>query len=101
MAKKEKVQKVSAIDAIIHPFQFEGKSTQTHSEPKTVRLGGTVKTVSVFNKKTQEWESVNRVVGGVEINASHRIRTGKTARERNAKVREKVSEPVVKSKKKK
>lgn len=96
---KAKTQKLkSAIDAIIHPFQYESKSTQTHSSAKDVRLGGVTKTVSV--KKGDEWESQTRVIGGTVISASHRVRTGKTAKERAAAPREKKVEPVVTKKKK-
>lgn len=103
--KKNNVKKVSAVDAIRQPFQFESKSTQTHSEPKDVRLGGKSTTASVMKKKRDEdgnvelvWESVTRIEGGEVISASHRIRTGKTQRERNAKVREVVKEAPVASK---
>lgn len=110
MAKKNTAKKVSAIDAIKQPFQFESKSTQTHSPAKEVRLGGTVKTVSVRKKGRDEdgnvvftWDSKSSIEGGQVINASHRIRTGKTKRERNAKVREVVApvETKVAAKKKK
>lgn len=95
---KNKTQKVSAIDAIIQPFQIKSKSTQTHSDTKEVRLGGTTKTVSVF--KNGKWESVTRVTGGTVINASHRIRTGKTVRDRASSPREaKVVEVAAKKKK--
>ena len=98
MAKKNAPKKVSAIDAIKQPFQFESKSTQTHSAPHDVRLGGVAKTVSVFNKRKGEWESVTRVEGGRVINASHRIRTGKTKRERLSKVRDVVKVAPVETK---
>jgi len=76
MAKKS-TKKASAIDAIIQPFQFQSTSTQTESKPIDMLINGEVKKVS------------------------HRIRTGKTKRERNAKVREVVKEvPVKKGKKK-
>ena len=88
MAKKNATKKVSAIDAIKQPFQFESKSTQTHSAPHDVRLGGVAKTVSVFNKRKGEWESVTRVEGGQIISASHRVRTGKTKRERVSKAKD-------------
>lgn len=104
MAKKTNANKAaSAIDAIRQPFSFQSKSEQTHSDKHEVRLGGKVTTVSVRKKKRDEdgnvmfvWESVSRVEGGQVINASYRIRTGKTKRERNAKVREVAKEaPVV------
>ena len=95
MTKKNTAKKVSAVDAIKQPFQYESKSTQTHSPAKEVRLGGTVKTVSV-RKKTRDadgnvvfvYESKSNVEGGQVINASHRVRTGKTKRERNLKSKE-------------
>lgn len=109
MAKKNTAKKVSAIDAIKQPFQYESKSTQTHSPLKDIRLGGTVKTVSVRKKARDEdgnvvfvYESKSNVEGGQVIPASYRIRTGKTKRERGAKVREAVkSAPADSSKKKK
>lgn len=109
MAKKTTTKKVSAVDAIKQPFQFESKSTQTHSAAKDVRLGGTVKTVSIRKKARDEdgnvvfiYESKSSVEGGQVISASHRIRTGKTKRERVAKVRDVVkAAPVSSSKKKK
>ncbi|QEQ94942.1 hypothetical protein pEaSNUABM56_00165 [Erwinia phage pEa_SNUABM_56] len=109
MAKKNTAKKVSAIDAIKQPFQYESKSTQTHSPAKDVRLGGTVKTVSVRKKARDEdgnvvfvYESKSSVEGGQVIPASYRIRTGKTKRERGAKVREVVkTAPATSSKKKK
>ncbi len=52
------VKKVSAVDKIIQPFQFESKSTQTERKPVEMTINGEVKKVS------------------------HRIRTGKTKRER-------------------
>lgn len=89
MAKKDTVKKVSVIDAIIQPFQFESKSTQTHSEPRQIRLGGKTTTTSVMKKRKDEdgnveyyWESSSRVEGGQVIAASHRIRTGKTKKDR-------------------
>lgn len=95
MAKKNTAKKFSAIDAIKQPFQFESKSTQTHSPAKDVRLGGTVKTVSVRKKARDEdgnvvfvYESKSRIEGGNVISASHRVRTGKTKRERTAKSRD-------------
>lgn len=109
MAKKNANKKVSAIDAIKQPFQFESKSTQTHSDPHDVRLGGTSKTVSVRKKRRDEdgnvefyWESVTRVEGGQVISASHRIRSGKTKRERAGKVKEVqvAAAPAAKGKKK-
>ena len=82
-------KKISAIDAIIQPFQFESKSTQTHSEPRQIRLGGKSTTVSVRKKRKDEdgnveffWESTTRIEGGQVIAASHRIRTGKTKKDR-------------------
>ena len=109
MAKKTNTNKApSAIDAIMQPFSFESKSEQTHSEPKEVRLGGKVSTVSVRKKKRDEdgntvfvWESLSRVEGGQVINASHRVRTGKTKRERSAKVRDVAVKEVAATKKKK
>lgn len=103
--KKTAPKKVSAIDAIKQPFQYESKSTQTHSPAKDVRLGGTVKTVSVRKKTRDEdgnvvfvYESKSNVEGGQVINASHRIRTGKTKRERTAKAREVVKAAPVETK---
>lgn len=89
MSKVSKAPKAkSAIDAIKQPFQFESKSTQTHSPSHDVRLGGKAYTVSVRNKHTGEWESVTRYAGGEVKSVSYRIRTGKTKRERLANVRE-------------
>ena len=51
-------KKVSAVDKIIQPFQFESKSTQTESKPVEMTINGEVKKLS------------------------HRIRSGKTKRER-------------------
>lgn len=103
MTKKNTAKKVSAIDAIKQPFQFESKSTQTHSAPHDVRLGGVEKTVSVFDRRKGEYKSETRIEGGQIISASYRIRTGKTKRERAGKVKEaKVVETVApKGKKKK
>lgn len=89
-------KKVSAIDAIIHPFQFESKSTQTESKPKQINLGGRSVTKMVYNEDRKQWESVTTVEGGVDVVVTHRIRTGKTARE---KVGKKVEKPVVEQKK--
>uniref|UniRef100_A0AAU8GHB7 Uncharacterized protein n=2 Tax=unclassified Seunavirus TaxID=2494210 RepID=A0AAU8GHB7_9CAUD len=95
MAKKNANKKVSAIDAIKQPFQFESKSTQTHSAPHDVRLGGKTTTVSVRKKRRDEdgnvcfvWESVTRVEGGQVLSASYRVRTGKTKRERTSKAKD-------------
>lgn len=103
MTKKNTAKKVSAIDAIKQPFQFESKSTQTHSAPHDVRLGGIEKTVSVFDRRKGEYKSETRIEGGQIISASYRVRTGKTKRERAGKVKEaKVVETVApKGKKKK
>lgn len=109
MAKKNATKKVSAIDAIKQPFQFESKSTQTHSDSHEVRLGGTAKTVSVRKKRRDEdgnvvfvWESQTRIEGGEVINASYRVRTGKTKRERAGKAKDaKVVEAVAPKGKKK
>lgn len=103
MTKKNTAKKVSAIDAIKQPFQFESKSTQTHSAPHDVRLGGVEKTVSVFDRRKGEYKSETRIEGGQIISASYRVRTGKTKRERASKVKEaKVVETVApKGKKKK
>lgn len=103
MTKKNTANKVSAVDAIKQPFQYESKSTQTHSPSKEVRLGGVVKTVSVLTRKQGQWvwESQTRVEGGQVINASHRVRTGKTKRERSAKVRDSAVKEAQVSKKKK
>lgn len=103
MTKKNTAKKVSAIDAIKQPFQFESKSTQTHSAPHDVRLGGVEKTVSVFDRRKGEYKSETRIEGGQIISASYRVRTGKTKRERAGKVKEaKVVETVApKGKKKK
>lgn len=54
-------KKVSATDAIIQPFQFESKSTQTESKP------------------------VDMVINGGVVKVSHRIRTGKTAKDKKLK----------------
>lgn len=88
MTKKNTTKKVSAIDAIKQPFQFESKSTQTHSAPHDVRLGGVEKTVSVFDRRKGEYKSETRIEGGQIISASYRIRTGKTKRERLSKARD-------------
>lgn len=103
MTKKNTAKKVSAIDAIKQPFQFESKSTQTHSAPHDVRLGGLEKTVSVFDRRKGEYVSEKRIEGGQIISASYRVRTGKTKRERAGKAKEaKVVETVApKGKKKK
>ncbi|UVX30013.1 hypothetical protein M5a_00117 [Klebsiella phage VLCpiM5a] len=103
MTKKNTAKKVSAIDAIKQPFQFESKSTQTHSAPHDVRLGGVEKTVSVFDRRKGEYKSETRIEGGQIISASYRVRTGKTKRERAGKAKEaKVVETVApKGKKKK
>ncbi len=69
---------MSAIDAIIHPFQFKSTSTQTHSAPKMIRLGG--REVTYFD--TKQNKSVTRSIGGVLVAVSHRIRTGKTAKDK-------------------
>lgn len=109
MTKKNANKKVSAIDAIKQPFQFESKSTQTHSAPSDVRLGGKTTTVSVRKKRRDEdgnvafvWESVTRTEGGQVLSASHRVRTGKTKRERIGKAKDaKVVEAVAPKGKKK
>lgn len=102
MTKKNTAKKVSAIDAIKQPFQFESKSTQTHSAPHDVRLGGVEKTVSVFDHRKGEYKSETRIEGGQIISASYRVRTGKTKRERAGKVKEaKVVETVASKGKKK
>lgn len=102
MTKKNTAKKVSAIDAIKQPFQFESKSTQTHSAPHDVRLGGVEKTVSVFDRRKGEYKSETRIEGGQIISASYRIRTGKTKRERAGKAKEaKVVETVAPNGKKK
>ena len=75
------MSKVSAIDAIRHPFNIQSKSTQTFSEPKQIRLGGTEKSVFDIAKN----KSVTIVEGGTLVNVSHRIRTGKTAKDRAKK----------------
>lgn len=92
---KKNTKKVSAIDAIKQPFSYDSKSTQTSSPAKDLRLGGTTKTVSVRKKGRDEdgnvvylWESKTSVEGGQVISVSHRIRTGKTKRERLSKSRE-------------
>ena len=92
-------KKVSAIDAIIHPFQFKSSSTQTESGSHDFRLGGKETTVSVFTKG--KWESVTRVEGGEVIKVTHRVRTGKTKRERARAQKIKLSDPVVEAPKKK
>lgn len=94
-------KKKSAVDAIKQPFQFESKSTQTESQAHDVRLGGRETTVSVFNKKKGVWESITRFEGGQVISVTHRVRTGKTRREKDRGVKEKpVAAPVAKGKKK-
>lgn len=75
------MSKVSAIDAIRQPFNIQSKSTQTFSEPKQIRLGGTEKSVFDVAKN----KSVTIVEGGELVNVSHRIRTGKTAKDRAKK----------------
>lgn len=101
MSKKTNTaKKVSAIDAIKQPFQFDSISTQTNSEPKTIRLGGVEKTVSVFNKRKGEWESQTTIEGGQVIAVSHRVRTGKTKRERILKAKDAKEVVVVDDKKK-
>ena len=57
-------KKISAIDAIIQPFQFESKSTQTESKPKDMTINGKV------------------------VKVSHRIHTGKTRKDRKGKDKE-------------
>lgn len=102
MTKKNVAKKVSAIDAIKQPFQFESKSTQTHSAPHDVRLGGVEKAVSVYDRRKGEYKSETRIEGGQIISASYRVRTGKTKRERASKVKEaKVVETVAQKGKKK
>lgn len=91
-------KKTSAIDTIIQPFQFESRSTQTHSVPKQINLGGRSVTKMIFNKDRKQWESVTTVEGGVDVVVSHRVRTGKTAREKAVK---KVEKPAVEQKKSK
>lgn len=88
--------KTSAIDAILQPFQYSSKSTQTHSAPKQINLGGKTITKMVYNKDKKQWESVTSVEGGTDVVVSHRVRTGKTARE---KVIKKAEKPVVQEKK--
>lgn len=101
MTKANVNKKVSAIDAILQPFSFESKSTQTESAPKDFRLGGRTITVQRQSRSGQ-WESVSEVVGGVVIKASHRVRTGKTKREKaRAANSPKVDTPVVQTKGKK
>ena len=97
---KNTAKKVSAIDAIRQPFQFESKSTQTNSPVSDFRLGGTEKTVSVFNPRKGDWESKTTIEGGQVLKVSHRIRTGKTKRERARKALEVKEVPVVEEKKK-
>lgn len=94
MGKKE-----SAVDAIIQPFGFESKSTQTQSKPKQVNLGGKVVTKMVYNKQKGEWESISSVEGGSDMVVTHRIRSGKTSREKSSKVKDKEIKSVVKKKK--
>lgn len=95
MTKKTN-KKTSAIDLIIQPFSFESKSTQTHSAPKQINLGGKVVTKMVYNEDRKQWESVSAVEGGQDVVVSHRVRTGKTAREKAVK---KVEKPIVQQKK--
>lgn len=97
MAKTNTAKKKSAIDAIIHPFQFQSKSTQTESAVKDFQLGG--KTVTVYDLRRKE--SVTRVEGGEVIKVSHRVRTGKTKRERESSPKIKVEAPVATPSKKK
>lgn len=54
-------KKISAIDAIIQPFQFESTSTQTESKPKDM------------------------VINGKVVKVSHRVRTGKTRKDKKSK----------------
>lgn len=79
MTKVNTQKKVSAIDAIIHPFQYNSHSTQTHSPVKDLRLGGKSITVQRYNHRKGEWESVTEAVGGEVLKVSHRIRTGSAA----------------------
>lgn len=88
--------KTSAVDAILQPFSFASKSTQTHSAPKQINLGGKTVTKMVYNKDKKQWESVTSVEGGTDVVVSHRVRSGKTARE---KVVKKVEKPLVQEKK--
>lgn len=90
-------KKVSAIDAIIHPFQYESKSTQTNSAVKDFRLGGKTVTVQRYNHRKGEWESVSEAVGGEVIKVSHRVRTGKTQRERSRAASQRADTPVAAS----
>lgn len=99
MAKNQATKKVSAVDAIIHPFQFESKSTQTHSPVKDLHLGGTKITVQRYNHRKGEWESVTESVGGEVLKVSHRVRSGKTRRERDRALKSpKVEAPVAPAK---
>ncbi len=93
-------KKVSAIDSIIQPFQYKSESTQTESKPKQINLGGKTVTKMVYNKQKGEWESTSSVEGGVDMVVTHRVRTGKTKREKAGKVKEKVVMEQPKKKKK-
>lgn len=98
MAKaNKKVSAIDAIDAIIHPFQFESKSTQTESPVKDFRLGGKSITVQRYNHRKGEWESVTEAVGGEVLKVSYRIRSGKTKRERSRATAKPVEAPVEKA----
>lgn len=73
------MSKVSAIDAIIQPFPIQSKSTQTLSPVSKIRLGG--KEVTVFDLATQK--NITRSEGGEVVAVQHRIRTGKTKKEKS------------------
>lgn len=92
---------MSHIEKIIQPFQYKSESTQTESKPKQINLGGKVVTKMVYNKSKKEWESISTVEGGKDMVVTHRIRTGKTKREKAGKVKEKAVVEQSKSKKKK
>lgn len=69
---------MSAINKIMQPFQFKSSSTQTHSDQKVVTIGGHDISVFILNEN----KSVTRRVGGTTLSVSHRIRTGKTAKDK-------------------
>lgn len=74
------MSKVSAIDAIRQPFNITSKSTQTHTSPRQVHLGGVEKSVFDLAKN----KSVTVVDGGIDMVVTTRVRTGKTAKDKKA-----------------
>lgn len=72
------MSKVSAIDAIIHPFQMESKSEQTVTDARQIHLGGIEKTIFSLSKN----KSLTVVEGGVDMVVTTRVRTGKTKKDK-------------------